>query len=205
MLFEYEYRTIEKESTGEYRDRGSRFIGFCYQVKTEPEVKEFLKKIKKDHPKANHHCYAFRLGPAKTIFRFSDDREPSGTAGKPVFGVIQSNDLTDILIIVVRYFGGSLLGVSGLINAYRTAALEAVKSNSIVTKPIVERYELGFEYPMMSEVMLIIRQSKATVLHQDLTEKCILQIEIPRIMADEFLAKLNNSQVLKNTVQIKIL
>ena len=205
MLFEYEYRTIEKESTGEYRDRGSRFIGFCYPVKTEPEVKEFLKKIKKDHPKANHHCYAFRLGPAKTIFRFSDDREPSGTAGKPVFGVIQSNDLTDILIIVVRYFGGSLLGVSGLINAYRTAALEAVKSNSIVTKPIVERYELGFEYPMMSEVMLIIRQSKATVLHQDLTEKCILQIEIPRIMADEFLAKLNNSQVLKNTVQIKIL
>ncbi len=205
MLFEEEYHTIEKESTGEYRDRGSKFIGFCFPVKTESEVKELLKKIKKDHPKANHHCYAFRLGPAKTAFRFSDDREPSGSAGKPIFGVIQSNDLTDILIIVVRYFGGSLLGVSGLINAYRTAAHEAVKSNVIVTKPIVERYELGFEYPLMSEVMLIIRQSKAAVFHQDLSEKCILHIEIPRQMADEFLNKLNNSQVLKNTVQIKIL
>lgn len=205
MLFEEEYHTIEKESTGEYRDRGSKFIGFCYPVKTESEIKELLKKIKKDHPKANHHCYAFRLGPAKTAFRFSDDREPSGSAGKPIFGVIQSNDLTDILMIVVRYFGGSLLGVSGLINAYRTAAQEAVKSNSIVTKPIVERYELGFDYPMMNEVMLIIRQSKAAVFHQDLSEKCILHLEIPRQMADEFLKKLNNSQVLKNTVQIKIL
>lgn len=205
MLFENEYQTIVTESYGEYRDRGSKFACFCFPVKTENEVREILKKIKKDHPKANHHCYAYRLGPSKTVYRFSDDREPSGSAGKPIFGVIQSNDLTDILIIVVRYFGGSLLGVSGLINAYRTAAQEALKSNSIVTKPIVEKYELGFEYPLMSEVMFIIRQSKASVIHQELSEKCMLHIEIPRQMADEFLYKLNNSQVLKNTVQIKIL
>ncbi len=205
MLFEEEYHTIENESTGEYRDRGSKFVGYCYPVKSEIEIKELLKKIKKEHPKANHHCYAFRLGPAKSAFRFSDDREPSGSAGKPIFGVIQSNDLTDILIVVVRYFGGSLLGVSGLINAYRTAAHEAVKSNIIVTKPIVEKYQLDFEYPLMSEIMLIIKQSKALVIHQDLTENCIVHIEIPKNLADEFLTKLKNSQVLKNTVQIKIL
>ncbi|HMT28538.1 MAG TPA: YigZ family protein [Bacteroidia bacterium] len=204
-MFEEDYKTIETPTSGEYRDRGSRFLGYAFPVKNEKEVKEIVNKIKKDHPKANHHCYAFRLGPSKSAFRFSDDREPSGSAGKPIYGVIQSADLTDILIVVVRYFGGTLLGVNGLINAYRSAAKEAVNQNVIVTKPIVENYLLEFEYENINEVMSIIKQTKANVVNQDLNEKCSIRVELPKHHADEFLKKINTSHILKGTVKIEIL
>ena len=124
---------------GEFRDRGSRFMAYAYPVKDEAEIKNIVSNIRKEQPKANHHCYAYRLGPGNAVFRYSDDREPSGSAGKPIYGVIQANDLTDVLIVVTRYFGGTLLGIPGLINAYREAAANAIKSATIISKQITEK------------------------------------------------------------------
>ncbi|MBK8414319.1 MAG: YigZ family protein [Bacteroidetes bacterium] len=204
MLFDDEFITVSEHAAGEFRDRGSRFLGFIYPVKRESEVKELLQQIKKDHPKANHHCYAFRLGPGKQIFRFSDDREPAGSAGKPIFGVIQSNDLTDVLIIVVRYFGGTLLGVPGLINAYRESAADAVRNASVVTLPVVERYQLNFSYEVMNEVMTVIKMSKAQIYHQELAENCMVQVELIRKNSELFLDKIKNNHLLTGKCEFKI-
>jgi uncharacterized YigZ family protein len=204
MLFENDFKTILHKSTGEFRDRGSKFIGYAYPVVSVKQVKEIVNAIKKEHPKANHHCYAFRLGPGKNIYRFSDDREPSGSAGKPIFGVIQSNDLTDILIIVVRYFGGTLLGVSGLINAYRSAAKEAIDKSEIVTKAVVERYELEFTFDFINEVKLAIRSVKAVILNQEIADKCLIAVEVEKINANELLDKIKTNHLLKDHVKIKV-
>lgn len=205
MLFDDNFYTIENPSTGIYKDRGSRFEGFAIPVKNETAVKLLLSKIKKEHPKANHHCYAFRLGPAKAIFRFSDDREPAGSAGKPIYGVIQSNDLTDILIVVVRYFGGTLLGVPGLINAYRTAAAEAIKNNIIISRLIMEKYRLTFNYDSMNLMMEMIKIAKAAILLNNTGEICNLEIELPRNAAEELILKIRNHYLLKEKCDIQVL
>ena len=132
------YKTIEKPSEGLFKDKGSKFISFAFPVDNEEEIKEIVQSIKKEHHSARHHCYAWRLGADQLLFRANDDGEPSSTAGKPILGQIQSFDLTNILIVVVRYFGGTLLGVSGLINAYRNAALDAINQAEIVEK-LVEK------------------------------------------------------------------
>ncbi|MDP2112754.1 MAG: YigZ family protein, partial [Bacteroidota bacterium] len=126
------YKTIEKPSEGLFKDKGSKFISFAFPVNSEDEIKDIVQSIKKEHHSARHHCYAWRLGADHLHFRANDDGEPSSTAGKPILGQIQSFDLTNILIVVVRYFGGTLLGVSGLINAYRSAALDAINQAEIV-------------------------------------------------------------------------
>lgn len=195
-MFEDEYRTINAFAVGEFRDRGSRFMGLAYPVKSEAAVKELVQSIRKEHPKANHHCYAFRLGPTKAVFRYTDDREPSGSAGKPIFGVIQSNDLTDILIVVVRYFGGTLLGVPGLIQAYREAAAAAIANSTIVTLPVVERYLLEFEYSVMNEMMTLLKMNKVSVLHQETSENCRLSIEVIKQNSDLFLSRLRSNHLL---------
>jgi len=205
MLFEETFRTIETAVNGVYKDRSSRFLALAYPVKNEMEIKEIINQVKAEHPKANHHCYAFRLGPGKTIFRFSDDREPSGSAGKPIFGVIQSNDLTDILIVVVRYFGGTLLGVPGLINAYRVAAAEAVLKSVIVTRTVMERYSIKFGYDAMSLVMETIKMAKATVLSQQLDTTCTITIELPKSAADILISKIRNHYQLKDLCEIKVI
>ena len=205
MLFEESYKTIELPANGIFKDRGSRFLGLAFPVKTESEVKDIINSVKSEHPKANHHCYAFRLGPGKAIYRFSDDREPAGSAGKPIFGVIQSNDLTDILIVVARYFGGTLLGVPGLINAYRSAAAEAVANSLVVAKQVVERYSLQFGYDAMSLVMELIKMSKASVLSQQLETNCTVTIELPKNAADIFIAKIRNHYLLKDQCEIKVI
>ena len=138
------YRTIKRESEGYFRDRGSKFYAFAYPVETEDEVKEHLEELRKKYYDARHHCYAYQLGAEKTSYRINDDGEPSSSAGKPIFGRIQSHDLTNILIVVIRYFGGVKLGVPGLINAYKTAAEEAILKNKIETKTINEVYELSY-------------------------------------------------------------
>jgi uncharacterized YigZ family protein len=205
MLFEESYKTIESPSNGIFKDRGSRFLGLAFPVKSESEVKEIIHSLKSEHPKANHHCYAFRLGPGKTVFRFSDDREPAGSAGKPVYGVIQSNDLTDILIVVVRYFGGSLLGVPGLINAYRSAAADAISNAKIVTRVVLERYSLKFGYDSLSLVMEIIKLARAVVISQHIDTECIVAVELPKNAADIFIAKFRNHYLLKDNCEIKVL
>ena len=204
MLFDDEFITVSNPASGEFRDRGSRFLSFIYPVKRESEVKELIQQIRKNHPKANHHCYAFRLGPGKQIFRFSDDREPAGSAGKPIFGVIQSNDLTDVLIIVVRYFGGTLLGVPGLIQAYRESAAAGIKNASLITLPVVERYQLNFSYEVMNEVMTVIKMSKAQIYHQELAENCMVQVELVRKNAELFLDKIKNNHLLTGKCELKL-
>lgn len=204
MLFDDEYNTVSQPAAGEFRDRGSRFLSFIYPVKRESEVKELIQQIRKNHTKANHHCYAFRLGPGKQIFRFSDDREPAGSAGKPIFGVIQSNDLTDVLIIVVRYFGGTLLGVPGLIHAYRESAAAGIKNASLITLPVVERYQLNFSYEVMNEVMTVIKMSKAQIYHQELAENCMVQVELVRKNSELFLDNIKNNHLLTGKCELKL-
>jgi uncharacterized YigZ family protein len=166
-MFEDTYKTIITTTEGLFKDRGSRFISFAIPVETEEEIKKHISELKKKHHDACHHCYAYQLGYDKSAYRANDDGEPSGTAGKPIFGQIQSKDLTNVLVVVVRYFGGTLLGVSGLINAYKTAAKEALDCANILTKTVNDVYEITFDYLVMNDVMKIIKDYKLEILKQD--------------------------------------
>ena len=152
------YKTISNTSVGLFKDRGSKFIALAIPVNNENEIIEQLDKLKKEYHNARHHCYAYRLGFDKSVYRINDDGEPSGTAGKPIFGQIRSKDLTNILIVIIRYFGGVKLGVGGLINAYKTASKEAIEKSAIITKTVNDIYEIIFDYSKMNEVMKILKE-----------------------------------------------
>jgi uncharacterized YigZ family protein len=184
MLFDDTYRTIANSSEGIFKDRGSKFIAFAFPVTNEQEVKAHLATLRKEHFGANHHCYAFRLGADKQHFRANDDGEPSGSAGKPILGQLQSNDLTNVLIVVVRYFGGTLLGVPGLIAAYRGAAADAIAKASIIEKHVLEVYVLKFPYSVMNEVMKLLKEENAAQSGQDFQLECQLQFAIRKNDAD---------------------
>jgi uncharacterized YigZ family protein len=169
-----EYKTIEKESTGYFKDRGSKFYAYAYPVKNEDEVKEYVQALKKEHHSARHHCYAWRMGTEEILTRANDDGEPSSTAGKPILGQLNSYDVTNILVVVVRYFGGSLLGVSGLINAYKNATIEALNNARIVSKLIEDKYELIFEYPTLNAVMQSLKHENFNIVDTDFRESCRL-------------------------------
>ncbi len=188
------YTTIEKPSVAEYKDRGSRFIAFAFPITDINDFKEKLAVIKKEHPKATHHCFAYRLGLDGTIFRVSDDGEPSGSAGRPILGQIDSKQLTDVLIIVIRYFGGSLLGVPGLINAYKSSAALALQVTPLLQKPVLVHYRLQFDYTRINDVMILSRQYDCVVSQQEMNLFCSLQLDIPKNRLDEVLYKLNNLQ-----------
>lgn len=195
MLFTDTYLTIEKKSEGIFKDRGSKFIAYVYPVKQELDVKFFLSELKKEHHGARHHCYAYRLGADKLNYITNDDGEPSGTAGKPIFGQIQSNDLTDILIVVVRYFGGTLLGTGGLINAYRNAAAEAIKNNKIIEKFVSYRYSLTFDFANMNDIMKIIKESEAKIHKQEYNQNCEIEFSVRKRQSEktsELLSKIPN-------------
>ncbi len=204
-MFDLTYKTIESPAEGIYKDKGSKFLGCAWPVKTEQEIKSLLTRIKSNHPKANHHCYAMRLGMQKNIFRYNDDREPVNTAGKPIYGVIQSNDLTHIFIVVVRYFGGTLLGVPGLINAYRSAAEEAIKTASIVELPITEQYRITFEYDIINDVMQAIKTNQVKILSQELNQECIIETEVQKKYADGFILKLTGNHLLKHKIKVEVM
>jgi len=191
MIPDY-YSTIEKPSIAEFKDRGSRFIAFALPIKDVNDFKEGLAKIKKEHPKATHHCFAYRLGPDRIAYRLSDDGEPSGTAGKPILGQIDSKQLTDVLIIVVRYFGGTLLGVAGLINAYKNAAALALQVTPLVQKPVLVSYHLQFDYTLMNDVMTISKQFNCQISQQEMNLFCSLVLAIPKDKLDLVLKKLGN-------------
>jgi uncharacterized YigZ family protein len=178
MMFEDTYNTIKQASKGLYKEKGSKFIALAFPVQTEAEVKERLEEVKKEYHDARHHCYAYVLGFDKSAHRFNDDGEPSGTAGRPIFGQLQSYELTNTLIIVVRYFGGTKLGVSGLITAYRSAARDAIESTDIVNLTIKDQYELSFEYPLMNEVMRVIKDENLEVVEQNFQISCKLQFRV---------------------------
>ncbi|MES1224616.1 MAG: YigZ family protein [Bacteroidota bacterium] len=190
MTPNYSYKTIEKPSVAEFKDRGSKFIAYAFPIADVNEFKEKLAAVKKEHPKATHHCFAYRLGTDGNTFRVSDDGEPSGSAGRPILGQIDSRQVTNVLIIVVRYFGGTLLGVPGLINAYKTAAALALQLVPAVQKPILVNYRLQFDYTMMNDVMKIVKQFDCVVLKQVVQLFCEMKIGIPKKNMEEILSKL---------------
>lgn len=195
MLFDTEYKTVSGKTESIFKDRGSKFIGICKPISSVEEFKEFLQTTKTDYPQAVHYCYAYRIGYDKTNFRINDDGEPSGTAGRPIYNVIQSYDLTDIGIIVVRYFGGTLLGVPGLINAYKNSSLEAVKANEIIIKQITQKIEIEFEFNKMNESMKIIKEYKLKILSQQTDTNYKISIELPIKNAEQIYSALKNYNI----------
>lgn len=174
------YFTITTNSIAEFKDRGSSFIAYGFPISSAADFKQYLEKIKKEHPKATHHCFAYRLGVAGNTFRFGDDGEPTGTAGKPILGRIDSKKLTNILIIVVRYFGGTLLGVPGLITAYKTAASLVLQTTPAVQRAIEVRYRLQYDYTVMNDVMHIVKQYNASIIEKEMNLFCTITIGIQR-------------------------
>lgn len=173
------YRTIKRNSPEEiFKDRGSKFLGYAFPITSEEEVLPFIAVLKEKHHKARHWCYAWRLGVGNNNFRANDDGEPNNSAGQPIYGQILSYELTNILIVVVRYFGGTKLGVGGLINAYKTAAKLSLESSEIIEKTIDEYFELNFEYVNMNKVMRLIKEKKINLLKQDMQMDCNFVISI---------------------------
>jgi uncharacterized YigZ family protein len=186
------YFTIETNAVAEFKDRGSKFLAYSFPLKNVNDFKTHLQLLKKEHPKALHHCFAYRIGIDGNNFRVSDDGEPSGTAGKPILGQIDSKNLTDILIIVVRYFGGTLLGVPGLINAYKTAASLVLQCTPVIQKAVEINYELHFNYTEMNEVMRIIKQFNCMVYENEMQLFCKIKTGIPRNQVNEVVSALKN-------------
>jgi uncharacterized YigZ family protein len=173
------YFTIEKESLAEFKDRGSKFLAYAFPIQNAEDFKLRRKKLKDEHPKAAHHCFAYRLGLDKNNFRSSDDGEPSGTAGKPILSQIDSKELTNTAIVVVRYFGGSLLGVPGLINAYKMASSLALQLTPIVQKPVLKTYELSFDYTLMNDVMMMVKRFECVILENESQLFCRMVVGVP--------------------------
>lgn len=184
MLFEDTYKTVAHKSQGLFKDKGSKFIAFAMPVKTEDQVKEELDALKKEYYDARHHCYAWILGFSKDAYRMNDDGEPSGTAGKPIHGQLLANDLTNTLIVVIRYSGGIKLGVRGLINAYKFAAQEAIQNNTIEMRIIREVYQVKFAYEDMNDVMRIMKEEELDQLGQDFQLTCTLDFAVRKSRAD---------------------
>lgn len=173
------YKTLLKPSEGIYKEKGSKFFAYAYPIETENDVKEILGRLKKKYYDARHHCYAYKIGTDEDQFRANDDGEPSGTAGKPILGQIRSAELTNVLIVVIRYFGGTLLGTSGLIRSYRTAAADAIKNNNISIIIIKKWFKIHFKYPQMNEVMKILKEGNIKPIDQEFKEQCIMKIAVP--------------------------
>ncbi|MBB6237909.1 putative YigZ family protein [Pedobacter sp. AK013] len=197
MLFDDSYKTIESTSEGIFRDKGSKFIAYAYPIRSEEEVKPLIANLRAEHAKARHFCYAYRLTPDRSVFRVNDDGEPSGTAGRPILNCLLSEDLTNILIVVVRYFGGTLLGVPGLINAYKTASIESIKMATIISKTVNDVYEVHFEYLQMNEVMKLSKEENLQILGQQFDTDCILKFEVRKAQLNQVLSKFDKIEGVK--------
>ena len=177
-MFDDTYRTITAPAEGLYKEKGSKFLAIAHPVATVEEVKVVLDELRKTYFDARHHCYAYILGPRKDAYRVNDDGEPSGTGGRPIHGQLLSADLTNTLVVVVRYFGGVLLGASGLANAYKTAARDAIAHATIVERTIDIRYRLAFEYALMNDVMRVLKDFGLKPLSQKFDLDCSLEVEV---------------------------
>lgn len=186
------YQTIAQPTTAEFKDKGSRFLAYAFPIANADQFKEKLQQLKKEHSKANHHCFAYRLGIDGNNFRASDDGEPGSSAGKPILGQIDSKKLTDVAVVVVRYFGGTLLGVPGLINAYKTATVMALQLTPTIQKPIEVLYELQFDYTRMNEVMTLVKQMDCSIANQQQQLFMLLTIGVPKARLDEMLYRLKD-------------
>ncbi len=188
------YNTIEQPAIAEFKDRGSKFLAYSFPVLSIDDCKKQLALLKKEHPKAVHHCLAYRIGIDGQTFRVSDDGEPAGSAGRPILGQIDSKQLTNIMVVVVRYFGGTLLGVPGLINAYKTATSLTLQLSPIVQKAVEVSYALNFDYQQMNEVMMIVKQYNCSVVEQVAQLFVELKIGIPKHRLEEVINKIEDLQ-----------
>lgn len=186
------YKSISAPATGLFKDKGSRFIAHSFPVENETEIKEIIESLKKEYHDARHHCYAYRLGRLGDKFRANDDGEPSSSAGRPILGQIISNELSDILIVVVRYFGGIKLGIPGLIRAYKTASAEAISNSEIIVKTECRDFRLLFEYMSIESVMRLIKDLRIDILSQTITESCILDVRVKLSQELLFIEKISN-------------
>ncbi len=172
------FLSISGESRGLYREKASKFIAVALPVSTEEEAKTSLEALRNTYHDANHHCYAYRLGLENHSYRVNDDGEPSGSAGKPIYGQILSTGLSDILVVVIRYFGGTKLGIPGLIHAYRIAARTALDQAEIIEKIICVQFRVTFEYPMMNEIMRIFKEEGIKIVNQTSAENCEIDFQV---------------------------
>lgn len=192
------YKTIADPSEGFFKDRGSKFFAFAYPVRNEEEIKQLLLKLRELHPKAVHHCYAWRLGLDKNCFRANDDGEPSGSAGRPILNTLYSAQVTNLLVVVVRYFGGTLLGVPGLINAYKVSTEEALNHAEIVEKNVTEHYLLTYPYEKMNSVMRMVKEMGLTTYDQQFDMECQLKAEVRQAYKSEFMQRCEDIDLLES-------
>ncbi len=187
-----DFLTVKKHSQGIYREKGSKFIGLAYPVESVDEVKKIFDSVRKEYHDARHHCFAYMIGADRLTWRVNDDGEPSGTAGKPILGQINSAGITNVLIVVVRYFGGTLLGVSGLINAYRTSAAEAIRNSEIIVMTLMDYYRLTFPYSAMNDVMRILKEENAGQSDQSFDLECRITIRVPHSESERIISRLSS-------------
>jgi uncharacterized YigZ family protein len=183
------YKTIESPAEGIYKEKGSKFIAKAFPVRTEGQVKAIVDQLKEEFYDARHHCYAYILGTKGDKWRANDDGEPSGTAGKPIHGQLLSFNLTNVLVVVIRYFGGTKLGVSGLINAYKTATHDALANAKIITRTVDAIYRITFGYATMNEVMRLAKDLNLQLIDQHFDNTCFIKVRIRRSMENEFLSR----------------
>lgn len=186
------YLTLKEDSEGLYKEKGSKFLAFAYPVRNEAEIKDKLDQLRKKYYDARHHCYAYILGKDQSIFRANDDGEPNHSAGDPILGQIRSHQLCNVLIVVVRYFGGTKLGVGGLIHAYKTAASDAIANNEIITAVLHERVKLDFEYLNMNEVMKLIKDYELQIVEQQFDNQCQIILEVRQKLLEEITNKISD-------------
>ena len=180
------YRSIAAPAQGIYKELGSKFLAFAYPVETEDEVKRILTDVRQEYFDARHHCYAWRLGLSGEPYRMNDDGEPSSTAGRPIHGQLLSHELSDILVVVVRYFGGTKLGVPGLIRAYKTATQDAIANAQIIEKVAGEHFTVSFDYLQMNDAMKVLKDMGITPLRQDFDLRCTLEVRVRLSQVEEF-------------------
>lgn len=192
MLFSDTYKTIDYEAKGLFKAKGSRFIAHAIPVSSQEEIKKRLEELRKEYHDARHHCYAWVLSPDRQAWRVNDDGEPSGTAGKPILGQINSRELTNILVVVIRYFGGTLLGVSGLINAYRTAAAEALENATVSERHLTECWLITFPYEAMNDVMKVLKEeSCGQSAHQYSGQEVSVEVSFRASLSQQITERLN--------------
>jgi len=189
MLFDDTYLTITERGEDIFRDRGSKFLGFAYPLSSESDIKAIVAGLQKEYPKANHHCWALRWSTDRAVFRLNDDGEPSGTAGRPILNTLLSRNLTNVAVVVVRYFGGTLLGVPGLINAYKTAAELALDKAKVIEKTVNDVYQLSFEYLGINDVMRLVKEENLEILAQAFDNQCQLTVSVRKTQVNQFLSK----------------
>lgn len=189
MLFDDTYQSIAEPVEGFFKDKGSKFLAYAYPVNNDAQAKSHLNELYELHPKAVHHCYAYRLGADRMSYRMSDDGEPLGTAGRPILNTLYSKNVTNVLVVVVRYFGGTLLGVPGLINAYKTATEAALDVAEIVTRHYFSIYRLSFQYPQMNDVMRIVKEMELPVRAQAFEMQCTMEVEVRATLVERFITR----------------